>query len=316
MERLRRHIYAFLRPELARPQPYMTFLTDRSGACAASALSGMHFVPIAHSATEQETETLEQRTINTEHPPLNVPYVTRLMAGISSLRHHRVQPRLVVSLRASSTLARFKQLRPRTNAFPPLTSKILSTPDFYLGSFAHWAAAACNQLGKPLSGAIRKDLFSLSPNDWIGVWQFIRRRMEGIPRHLGLIFMDRVRKFRGWPRPTLSIVVSLPWLPSSCARSSLKDMLVRLVCEAQDQGRTLLLPQLRDLKLGVVQVPVASMRKVLRNAPAYYRRLGDHVPWKCVCSKFPGLPRLPSPDGKLMFSHLRTRGTGQLILKS
>jgi len=129
---------------------------------------------------------------------------------------------------------------------------------------AYWAAAPCNQLGKPSSGLARKEMFALPPAEWFAVWHFIGRRMEGIPRQLDLFFMDRVRKFRGWPRPAMSIVVSLPWLPDSGARSSLKDMLLRVMCEARNQGHELLLPALRDLKLSVTQVPVATLCKVMR----------------------------------------------------
>jgi len=97
-------------------------------------------------------------------------------------------------------------------------------------------------------------------------------------------------------RATLSDVVCLAWLPFSCARSSLKDVLQRIALEAQ---RAFLVPHLRDLEPCGIQVPVPTMGGVLCNAASFYCRLGDDVFWKYICSRFPGLPELLSPDGKL-----------------
>ena len=76
-------------------------------------------------------------------------------------------------------------------------------------------------------------------------------------------------------------------------------MLSRVILAAKDQGKVLLLPALRDLRLVLTQVPSVTLASTLRNGPRYYRKLGDQRAWKCICSSFPSLPRLPSPDGRL-----------------
>lgn len=180
-----------------------------------------------------------------------------------------------------------------------MVARLQASPHSLDGTVAYYAAGACNKLGKPMSGLARTELFASSPREWFATWHHIRKRVEGIPRQIGLIFLDRVRKFRGWPRPTLSLCVSMPWLPASGARGALKDMLTKLVLETRSEGHVMLIPALHDLKLAVTQVPIVTMASVLRNAPSYYKKLGDATPWKCICHRFPQLPRLPCQDGHM-----------------
>lgn len=93
-ERLRKHFIGFLRPDSARPQPYMNFLISLAGGCPAAALSGLIFVPIALCINADSALELEQHIINSEHPPLNEPYVSSLLAGsfAKSWRCHRRAP--------------------------------------------------------------------------------------------------------------------------------------------------------------------------------------------------------------------------------
>ena len=107
-------------------------------------------------------------------------------------------------------------------------------------------------------------MFECPSDEWFAVWHFIRRREEGMPRQLGLEFLDRVRRFRKWPRPSLQICISMPWLPSSSVRAALKEVLSRVTLHARTQGHVVLLPAIRDLKLSVTQVSAVTLAKVLR----------------------------------------------------
>ena len=58
----------FLRPESARPQPYMAFLISLAGGCVPMALSQLIFVPIAQCVDGAAALALEQSLIDSEHP--------------------------------------------------------------------------------------------------------------------------------------------------------------------------------------------------------------------------------------------------------
>ena len=67
-ERLRKHIIGFLRPGMARPQPYMTYLTYAACGSPSLALSRTICVPIAMCEDETTALQLEQHLISTVHP--------------------------------------------------------------------------------------------------------------------------------------------------------------------------------------------------------------------------------------------------------
>lgn len=90
ISRLRRHCYGFLRPESAHPQPYVTVLRSLFGGDASAALASLIFVPIAHCYSEEDALKLEKHLIDTEHPPLNEPYVQKLLPV--ALSHLSLQP--------------------------------------------------------------------------------------------------------------------------------------------------------------------------------------------------------------------------------
>ena len=85
------------------------------------------------------------------------------------------------------------------------------------------------------------------------------------------------------------------------------------------KGQSILTPVLRDIKLSVSTTPTITLRGLPRNAPSFYRRLGEPSIWECTCDRHPHLPRVPSPDGSfhifapqdcwawpLKLAHLRT----------
>ena len=88
-ERLRKHIIGFLRPGMARPQPYMTYLTYAACGSPSLALSRTICVPIAMCEDETTALQLEQHLISTVHPSLNDPYAALCVGPgcTSSTRH-------------------------------------------------------------------------------------------------------------------------------------------------------------------------------------------------------------------------------------
>ena len=93
-----------------------------------------------------------------------------------------------------------------------------------------------------------------------------------------MCFLDRVRRFRRWPVPRSTIHVTLPWLPGSAVRAAARKLLSDVVVHARGRGFGVLLPALRDLRLGIAQVPALTIRGVLRNAPKFYRQLHESAP--------------------------------------
>ena len=111
MVRLRRHIYGFLAPESAHPQPYMSVLCAQARGDAAHALSSIVFMPIARCFEEEATLVLERSLIDSMHPPLNEPYVRSLLHTGTARRaprpHHA--SRVSVTLAAATKPARLTQ---------------------------------------------------------------------------------------------------------------------------------------------------------------------------------------------------------------
>ena len=88
-ERLRKHIIGFLRPGMARPQPYMTYLTYAACGSLSLALSRTICVPIAMCEDETTALQLEQHLISTVHPSLNDPYAALCVGpGCTSSTQH------------------------------------------------------------------------------------------------------------------------------------------------------------------------------------------------------------------------------------
>jgi hypothetical protein len=107
ISRLRRHCYGFLRPAV------VTVLRSLFGGDASAALASLTFVPIAHCYSEEDALKVEKLFIDTEHPPLNEPYVQKLLpVALShlSLRPH-ASKRLATTARAARMPARFSQGR-------------------------------------------------------------------------------------------------------------------------------------------------------------------------------------------------------------
>ena len=155
---LRKHITGLLYPHRVRPQPYMSLLTAHAGGYSISALARSTFVPIAQCSGNLDVFELEQHIINTEHQPLNEPYVSMQLAHIGSpqaLRFHKVRKQLVVSARPSHHLAGFAHKGYHRNACSSWALRSSKGTQIAPGSAGYWAAAACNQLGKPLSGTAR-----------------------------------------------------------------------------------------------------------------------------------------------------------------
>ena len=292
MARLRRHTYGFLRPDSAHPQPYMTLLQALSGGDPAHALSSLIFIPVSRCFTEEAAAHLERELIDALHPPLNEPYVQKLLSAAAARHAHRPTRTVSMSVgcKPATSLARMSSSKSwsvfcRSSATRPNSRH----------STAHQAAAACNTLGKPASGQGRRSLFSVLPSEWFTTWCFIRRTFEGIPRCIGLRFMDRVRKFRGWPAPCMSVFGSLPWTPSRLTKSILREALARMINSARGRGRVLLIPGIRKLRLLISERPAVTMKSALRNTPTFYTNVTSTQP--CICHLYPDLPRLPSPDG-------------------
>jgi len=296
-ERLRRHINGFLRQASSHPQPYMVALIAAFKGDAPAALASLVYIPIARCYSEEAALRLEHYLINSEHPPLNEPYVQKLLSLPVPMAFIRTRP---LSSGHVTPLARFSQgrafpqeLLPRAPAVRTALSSAHTAP---MDAFHTWAQAACNTLGKPQSGRIRRELFKLSPTEWFQVWRRVRRA-EGLQRTLGLLFLDRVRRFRNWPLPRLVIRATLPWLPQDSHRVRLHDMLLRVVAHARHLGQVVILPAFRDLRFTIAPKPASTIRSMLRNAPAFYRTVS--APQACMCHLHPHLPRLPSPDGRL-----------------
>ena len=154
---------------------------------------------------------------------------------------------------------------------------------------AYWAAAACNQSERQVSARSRRLMFSLAPAEWHAVWHVIRRREADIKRGIGLEFMKRLRKFRGWPRPTANVRMSLPWTPKSDIKSCTRIEMRSMNMELHNMGIPILLPALKKLRIGVTQALGAALPKPVRNAPAFYKLLGSNVPCECACASHPNL---------------------------
>ena len=164
---------------------------------------------------------------------------------------------------------------------------------------SHLAAAACNSLGKPASGLLRQQLYRVSLQEWFCVWKAVRREEPGPPRNIGLQFLDKIRKFHGWPKPNLVIQCTMPWSDSSHTKPVLRSALQALIQEAAFRGLSLMLPPLRALRVRFCYTHAVTLRQLLRNAPSFYKRLSDSSPWACTCHLHPHLPRVHSPDGRL-----------------
>ena len=175
MARLRRHIYGFLAPDSAHPQPYTSVLCAHFGGDAARALASIIFTPISRCFEEEATLRLERRLIDSMHPPLNEPYVKKLLparVAQRAMRPHHCR-RLSVTTAAATKPTRFSQTTLAAASHSRLGEVRTSS------TVAHMAAAACNTLGKPDSGRVRKSLFSLSPSECFAVWRHVRRTTSG-----------------------------------------------------------------------------------------------------------------------------------------
>lgn len=127
--------------------------------------------------------------------------------------------------------ARFSQGRACPQAMRPRTAAashaILVDMRAPTSRATQLAAGACNALGMPLSGQLRRGIFRVSPAGWFAVCSCIKRSSEGISRILGMTFIHRVRNVRGWPLPRASIQGTLPWTPCLSKRALLRQLLTR-----------------------------------------------------------------------------------------
>ena len=62
----------------------MTVLRSLFGGDASAALASLIFIPLAHCYSEEDALKLEKLFIDTEHPPLNEPYVQKLLPVVLS----------------------------------------------------------------------------------------------------------------------------------------------------------------------------------------------------------------------------------------
>ena len=147
-QRVRRHLQGLLYPGNHKPQPYMTFLSTLFRGDRAAAAASLIFLPIAHAPNNADLIELERHIIDTVHPPLNEPYVQRLLD--SSGPHSRRRRRFYVFSPPTPPARitqhrRFAQDAPRTLCDDVDTQHGVDTVRW-------WAAGACNALGSPTSG--------------------------------------------------------------------------------------------------------------------------------------------------------------------
>ena len=299
-ERLRKHLYAFLTPQNDSQQPSMEVLRCQANRDAPLAASSWLYLPIARFSNDAEAVTLEQHLISTEHPHLNEPYVRKLLgthAGYQALgRHLRLTAAPPTApARLTQRLAHAHAARPRAQ---PALQALCPSSASAATSVTRWAHLACNTLATCDDAQGHAELYRLSPDEWFAVWHRVRRRHEGTTRAIGLKTLDSVRRFRCWPRPRLSVQGALPWLPGEGVRRVFHFIVQQLILDVRSRGQTLMLPMIRDLTIALSPVSTLTLRSALRNAPRFYRRLGETAPWACTCHLHPNLPRFPSPDGE------------------
>ena len=113
-------------------------------------------------------------------------------------------------------------------------------------------------------------MFRLASAEWFAAWHVIRRREAGIIRGIGLAFMERIRRFRGWMRPSASVRLSLFWIPRSDTRAWSRAIIRSIVIEFRNTGVAILLQARKKFGVSVTQAPVVTLAKEVRNAQALY----------------------------------------------
>ena len=269
-------------------------------------------MPISLCQNDSDSIHLEKRLIHTEHPLFNEPYIQHLLATscphLSSIRHSIRRTHLRLTLKPPQPPARFTQSRLHPRHTKPRAPLSFSTSS--AESVDHLAAAACNTLGRPLSGEVRRELYQLTPAEWLRVWRAVLRAEHAPPRAIGLRLLHDVRRYRGWPRPFLTVQGALQWTPGSNNASILRSALNELVTSARYRGQTIMVQALPTMRLAVTSTPAVTLRSLFSNAHVFYRRLGESEPWSCNCHLHPSLPRVACPDGTLHVLPRRKRGIG------
>ena len=169
MARVRRHTYGFLRSDSAHPQPYATFLCGRAGGDAPRALSQLIFTPTARCFSDEAATKTLRHLIDTEHPPLNEPYIRRLLSSACARHGHRphLMARMTVTARPPTRPARFSHKRSFPREVKPRNVQsaqaMSSSSHAQSDDIAFWASGVCNTRGKPTSGRCRRAIFNLTP---------------------------------------------------------------------------------------------------------------------------------------------------------
>ncbi|CAK0858357.1 unnamed protein product [Prorocentrum cordatum] len=302
-ERLRKHLYAFLRPSNDSQQPYMAYLRHCSGGDAPSAAASWLYLPIARFSSDAAASSLERHLIDVEHPRLNEPHVHRLLAlcGPASAPVQWSARGTRISAAPPTAPARFTQRRRHGQDVRPRAAEArlaLSDSGQCLScSITRWAQLACNTLPAAEADQGHSELYRLTSTELFAVWRRIHRSQGGATKAIGLRALDRIRRFRRWPKPRLCVQGAAPWLPGASARTLFRDLMHRIIGYAREHGQVAMIPAIRDFRIMLTPSSCLTLRSALRNAPRYYRQLGTKDAWPCACHLHPDLPRYPSPDG-------------------
>ena len=296
-QRVRRHINGFLRPNSSPQQPYMVYLTARAQGLPHIALASWFFAPIIQCGNQEELVQLETHLIHTLQPPLNEPFIQHLLRSQPTCT---LPPRIICRQRDPRPIRKFTapQLFSQDRLHKIITlGQMVANLKAATPSIPLLAAGACNTLGKPTSGQIRQRLYRISLTEWLQIWRSIRKSEPGPPRNIGLSFMDHIRRYRFWPKPCLAVQCNIPWTDARNTRQAFRNTINALIREAGRRGQAMLIPSLRSLRIIVSYSPAITVRGILRNAPVFYKRLHEGEPWRCVCHRFPHLPKYPDLDG-------------------